>query len=130
MKKKIKKNVVITGIIYWLFLLTGITITCLLVENMTLQLGLSIFFVALAYTVMFAIFIISMLDNRQNVIQNSAISTLGILYFVLTVVITICARLFRFTIKWFIIAELIVLVLGVTVILLGYLGKDHIENES
>lgn len=130
MKKKIKKNVVITGIIYLLFLLTGVTITCLLAEKMTLQLGLSICFVILAYTVMFAIFIFCMLDHRQNVVQNSALSTLGILYFVLAVVVTICARLFRFTIKWFIITELIALVLGVTAILLGYLGKDHIENES
>lgn len=122
-------KVLTTGIAYLILLAAGVAVTLLLAEEITGRLLLSLLFIALAFTAMFGLFIMGMLDDRQNIMQNQAMTILGTLYFVVTVVVTILVNLLHFSMKTFFAAELIVLALGAVGILWGLRGKQHIEEQ-
>lgn len=122
-------KVLTTGIAYLILLAAGVAVTLLLAEEITGRLLLSLVFIALAFTAMFGLFIMGMLDDRQNIMQNQAMTILGTLYFIVAVVVTILVNLLHFPMRAFVAAELIVLALGAVGILWGLRGKQHIEEQ-
>lgn len=121
-------KVLTTLIAYVIILAAGVTATLLLADEITGRLLMSLVFIAVAFTAMFGLFVLGMIDDRQNIMQNQAMTILGTLYFIVTVVVTLLINLLRFSTKAFLAAELIVLALGAVGILWGLRGKQHIEE--
>lgn len=124
----ISGKVLTTLIAYVIILAAGVTATLLLADEITGRLLMSLVFIAVAFTAMFGLFVLGMIDDRQNIMQNQAMTILGTLYFIVTVVVTLLINLLRFSTKAFMAAELIVLALGAVGILWGLRGKQHIEE--
>lgn len=124
----ISGKVLTTLIAYVIILAAGVTATLLLADEITGRLLMSLVFIAVAFTAMFGLFVLGMIDDRQNIMQNQAMTILGTLYFIVTVVVTLLINLLRFSTKAFMAAELIVLALGGVGILWGLRGKQHIEE--
>lgn len=122
-------KVLTTLIAYVIILAAGVAATLLLADEITGRLLMSLVFIALAFTAMFGLFVMGMMDDRQNIMQNQTMTILGALYFIVTVVVTILINLLRFSTRAFIAAELIVLALGSVGILWGLRGKQHIEEQ-
>ncbi len=129
MRERISGKVITTGVAYLVLLVACIAAVLLFVEEINGRLIASLGFIAVPFTAMFALFMMSMMDDDQNVMQNHAMTTLGTIYFVVTVIVTIIVNLLQFSTKWFVAVEILVLAFGATVILWGLRGKQHIEEQ-
>ncbi|MCI8513562.1 MAG: hypothetical protein HFI93_02875 [Lachnospiraceae bacterium] len=121
-------KVMTTIIAYVIILAAGVAATLLLAEEITGRLLLSLVFIGVAFTAMFGMFILGMLDDRQNIMQNQAMTILGTLYFIVAVAATILVNILHFSTRAFVATEVIVLAFGSVGILWGLRGKQHIEE--
>lgn len=124
-----RKMVLLTGLIYAIVVVGIIAITSLLAKQITMKLVLSLGFVILAFTVLCGLTCFAMLDNRQNIMQNNTMLLLAAGYLITDILITVIINFLRFSIKGMIIAELSVMIIGITAILWAYRGKKYIENQ-
>ncbi len=123
------KKFITVSAIYAVILVAGIAITLLLAGEITARLVVSMCFIAFSFLAMALASILNLLDIRENVMQNFAVTTISIIYFIVTCVVTVAINILGFTLRWFAVVEILVMALGIVGMLFGILGKQHIEDK-
>ncbi len=123
-----KPSAVMLVAIYLATLTAGIVCTLLLASEITARLIFSLVFIALAYTVLFALIELALLDIRQNGMQDFALAALAAVYFAATVAVSLVLNLLPCSNRLFWAAEIIVLAVGTASILCAFIAKRHIEK--
>lgn len=128
MNKKALTSILLVVAAYTIVLIAAVGITIALAEKITAQLVLSWVFIGLPYAVLCGSNVLTMIDKENNVMQNGMLTTMAGAYLALAVVVTILLNLLALSLKPFIIIEIIIMVIGVVVIIVGLLAKTHIES--
>ena len=125
-----KKNSLIISIIHIVILLLGITIAFVIPEKITANNVISVIFTSIAYIVFALIMILGTMDSRENVIQNSGITIVAVIYLVVCFVLSMIFNLVHMSIKWHIVLEVIIAAVGIIMVAVMYLAKIHIEEQN
>lgn len=80
------------------------------------------------YAVLCLPHVVSMMDRAENVMQNNMILGFAAAYLILTIIMTVILNLMQVSLKAFSVIEIMIMVIGLILIICGFLVKNHIEN--
>lgn len=115
-------------IVYLVIIAAAAACMLLMVSEFTQRFGLSVLFVFIAYTLMFAMIAVASLGNRQNLMQNIAMVVIGIVFLIITTVVTLVLNFIQCAMRPFLAVEIIVLAIGVVVLLVAFNAKSHMDQ--
>ena len=104
------------------------TLFLLFTDEITKRTWLSILFVLIPYILTAGLTCIGKLDSQENIMQNNTLLLLTGAYLGIAFLVTVVLNVMRIPLDFFLAGEIIVMVAGFVAVLIGFLGKSHIES--
>lgn len=125
---KIKKTMILFGL-YLLVFIAGISIVFMLCEEITGSDIISMIFSTIAFICLAAANLYLSVSDIQKSIQNTAIVTVSMVYFLVALIASLVLALLGVETKVHIVLEVIIMVAGITAIGIMIMAKRHIESQ-
>lgn len=119
----------LAAVIIYAVLIAGISVIAFCIfGKITIPLVLSMIFIYIPLTVLFASIVFISMDKRENIMQNTVFLTVSIVYLIAAIVVNVVLNSMDLEFRFFLAVELTLMLIAAMVYVIVYLAKLHLEK--
>ncbi len=119
----------LAAVIIYAVLIIGISVIAFCIfGKITIPLVLSMIFIYIPLTALFASIVFISIDKRENIMQNMVFSTVSIVYLIVAIVVNAIVNSMNLEFRFFLAVELTLMLIAAVVYVIIYLAKLHAEK--